>query len=235
MGLMYNRTMRFEDLNWMDIENYLQTDNRLMLVLGACEQHASLSLLSDVRIPLALADAASQQSGVLVAPPLNFGASPYFLAYPGTLSLRVSTLLDVVEDLVRSAYGYGFRRILVLNGHGGNDPVRSRLYEVANTLPDLQVAWYAWWVSHSVDAVAQEHGLKPSHANWLENFTFTRVGDVPPGSKPPPHIPGLMNARQARQVYGDGSFGGPYTADPAVMNQVFQAALQDILQMLKFE
>ena len=227
--------MRFEDLNWSDVENYLQHDDRLMLVLGACEQHASLSLLSDVRIPLALADAASQQSGVLIAPPLNFGASPYFLAYPGTLSLRVSTLLDVVEDLVRSAYGYGFRRILVLNGHGGNDGARGRLYETANSLPELRLAWYAWWTSHSVEAVAVAHGLKPSHANWLENFRFTRVSDVPEGVKQPPRVPGLMNAQTARQVYGDGSVGGPYAADPAVMEEVFQAALQDILQMLKFE
>ncbi len=227
--------MRFEDLNWTDVESYLQSDDRLMLVLGACEQHASLSLLSDVHIPLALADAASQQTGVLVAPPLNFGSSPYFLAYPGTLSLRISTLLDVVEDLVRSAYGHGFRRILVLNGHGGNDGARARLYETANSLPDLHIAWYAWWVSHSVEAVAVKHGLKPSHASWLENFSFTRVGDTPEGSKQAPRVPGLMNAHQARQVYGDGSFGGPYRAAQAVMDEVFQAALDDVLQLLKFE
>src|SRR5512139_2873834 len=103
--------MRIEDLNWMDVEEYLKHDDRLMLVIGACEQHGYLSLLSDVKIPLALADAASQETGVLVGPPLNFGSSPYFLAYPGTLSLRLSTLLDVVEDVVRSAYGHGFHRI----------------------------------------------------------------------------------------------------------------------------
>lgn len=95
--------MRLEDLNWMDVERYLQTDDRLMIVLGSCEQHGYLSLLTDVKIPLALADAASEQTGVLVAPPLNFGSSPYFLAYPGTLSLRLNTLLDLVEDLIRSA------------------------------------------------------------------------------------------------------------------------------------
>jgi len=70
--------MRIEDLNWMDVENYLKQDDRLILVIGACEQHGYLSLLTDIRIPLALADAASQQAGVLVAPPLNYGASPYF-------------------------------------------------------------------------------------------------------------------------------------------------------------
>src|SRR3972149_566631 len=126
--------MRLEDLNWFDVESYLQHDDRLILVRGACEQHGYLSLLTDVKIPLALADAASQQSRVLVAPPLNFGASPYFLSYPGTLSLRVSTLLDLVEDLVRSAYGQGFRRLLVLNGHGGNDPARGGPYELVQQL-----------------------------------------------------------------------------------------------------
>ena len=74
--------MRLEDLNWMDVETYLQREDRLMLVTGATEQHAYLSLLTDIKIPLALADAASQVSGVLVAPPLNFGVSPYFRPTP---------------------------------------------------------------------------------------------------------------------------------------------------------
>src|SRR5512137_3073760 len=129
--------MRFEDCAWFDIEEYLKNENRLMLVLGACEQHGYLSLLTDSKIPLALADAASQKTGILIAPVVNYGISPYFLDYPGSFSLRVTTLLDIVEDLVRSAYHQGFRRILVLNGHGGNDPAWARLYEIANTLPEL--------------------------------------------------------------------------------------------------
>ncbi len=227
--------MRFEELNWFDIEDYLKHEDRLMFVLGACEQHGYLSLLSDVRIPLALADAASQKTGVLVAPALNFGSSPYFQAYPGTLSLRSTTLLDIVEDLVRSVYQQGFRRILFLNGHGGNDAARSRLYELANALPSLHIAWYAWWLAHSVEAVARQNQLKPAHANWLEAFAFTQVSELPNGEKSPPRIPGLMNADQARQVYGDGSFGGPYQASELVMQKIFQAALDDILQLLKFD
>jgi len=227
--------MRFEELNWFDVESYLEGEDRLMLVLGACEQHGYLSLLTDVKIPLALADAASQQTGVLVAPPLNFGSSPYFLAYPGTLSLRLTTLLDLVEDLVRSAYRQGFRRILVLNGHGGNDGARGRLFELASQLPDLRLAWYAWWQSHSVEAVAQASDLKPTHASWLEAFPFTRVADLPSGEKVPPSVPGIMGAEQARQVYGDGVFGGPYQVENAIMEAVFAAALADVLQLLKFD
>lgn len=227
--------MRFEELNWFDIEKYLKVDDRLILVLGACEQHGYLSLATDVLIPQALGDAASQRTGVLVAPPINYGASPYFLAYPGTLSLRLTTLLDLMEDLVRSAYGHGFRRMLVLNGHGGNNGVRGRLYEISNDLPEIKMVWYEWWQSHSVVKVAQEHELKSGHANWLEAFSFTRVGDLPAGEKKPPHVPGLLSAGEAKKVYGDGVFGGRYQADQAIMDEVFSAALEDVLQLLKFE
>jgi creatinine amidohydrolase len=184
---------------------------------------------------MALADAASQKTGVLVAPVVNYGISPYFIDYPGSFSLRATTLLDLVEDIVRSAHHQGFRRILLLNGHGGNDPARARLYEIANTLPQLQIAWYAWWQAHSVEAVAIKHGLRSYHAAWIEAFPFTHVGDLPTGEKIPPHIPGLVNARLARELYQDGVFGGPYQVDNAIMSEVFTAALDDVLQLLKFE
>jgi len=228
--------MRLDDLNWMDVEGYLKHDDRLILVLGACEQHAYLSLLTDIRIPLALADSASQHTGVLVAPPLNFGISPYFLAYPGTFSLRVSTMIDTVEDLVRSAYRQGFRRILILNGHGGNSPVKSHLNQVVNGLAGLRLNWNDWWQSHSVETVALKHNIKPGHANWLETFAFTIVADLPKEEKIPPNVPSpIMDAKMTRQVYGDGSVGGPYQAGESVMHEVFQAALGDIIDLLKFD
>ncbi len=227
--------MRFEDLSLFDVEKYLQKDNRLMVVLGACEQHGYLSLLSDSKIPLALADAASQQTGILIAPVVNYGISPYFIDYPGSFSLRATTLLDLVEDVVRSAYRQGFHRLLFLNGHGGNDPARARLYEVANTLPELHMGWYSWWQARSVEAVAVKHGLRSFHAAWIEAFPFTRVGDLPEGEKIQPVIPGLVNAKQAKELYQDGVFGGPYKVDEAIMTEIFTAALEDILQLLKFE
>ena len=227
--------MRIEDLNWMDVEEYLKNEDRLILILGATEQHGFLSLLTDIRIPLALADAASQNNGVLIAPPLNFGCSPYFLAYPGTFSLRISTLISAVEDLVRSAYQSGFRRILILNGHGGNIPARGQLTELANNLPDIQMRWYDWWLSHSVEAVGLKHGIKPAHANWLEAFPFTIVSELPETLKVPPYVPGILSAQKAREIYGDGSFGGPYKASEDIMHDLFSACLEDILQLLKFE
>ncbi len=227
--------MRFEELNWMDVENYLKKEDRLMLVIGACEQHGYLSLLTDVRIPLALADAASQQAGVLIAPTVNFGCSAYFMKYPGTISLRASTLLDLVEDILRSVYSYGFRRILILNGHGGNEAARARLSELANALPGIHLRWYAWWQAPSVQDVAAKHGLRQTHANWQEAFPFTRVVELPEEEKPFPRLVGTLSAEEERQALGDGSFGGPYQAPVEIMDEIFAAALKDILELLQFQ
>lgn len=227
--------MRFEECNWMDIEKYLKNDDRVILVIGACEQHAYLSLLTDVRIPLALADTVSKETGVVVAPVANFGISPYFLSYPGTISLRVSTLLDLVEDMISSLYQQGFRKFLILNGHGGNEPVKGRLNELLNKFPELRIVWYSWWLSHSVEKIAVEKGIKPAHANWLEAFPFTKVTNLPKETKTPPKYQGLLSSQKTKIVFGDGSFGGEYEVDEQTMNEIFYAAYLDIMNLINFD
>jgi len=224
--------MRFGDLNWMDVENYLKTDDRIMLVLGATEQHGYLSLQTDARIPLALADAASKETGVLIAPELNFGVSPYFLGYPGTISLKSDTLLHVVRDVVESLYGHGFRKILVMNGHSGNNSARESLVELANRMSGLKIGFYSWWESHAVSELARKYDLNPEHASWMEAFYFTRVADLPAGEKQPVRVVGMLNAAETRAAYGDGVFGGKYLAEDRVMDEMFGVCLQDTLYLL---
>lgn len=226
--------MRMGEMNWMEIEEYLKKDNRLMIVLGATEQHGYISVTADMKIPLAMADAASKESGVLVAPPLNFGCSSYFTDYPGTISLRVSTLLGVVEDMVRSVHHQGFRRILILNGHGGNDPAKVMLGELANELKDLQLAWYNWYKAPNVVAVAEAYNLKTYHASWLEAFPFVRTSNMPDGEKTPFETNRILSSEDVRKAIGDGVYGGAYKASDQVMNEVFAAALKDILFLLQF-
>lgn len=226
--------MRLEDCSWMDVEAYLKQDDRIMLILGATEQHGYLSLLTDAKIPQALADAASLKTGVLVAPPLNFGVSPYFLTYPGTISLRQNIFCEVVRDMVTSLYGVGFRRMLVLNGHGGNNAAKNTLTELGNELPGLKSSWYSWWTANSVSAEAEKHGLRSYHAAWIEAFPFTRVGEVPDGIKTPVEMKGNPNAQETRAIYGDGVTGGPYKVAAEIMDDIFMAALQDVLFELEF-
>lgn len=227
--------MQFENLNWMKVEEYLENDDRVILVLGACEQHGYLSLMTDVRIPMAMAKKVSDETGIPVAPSLNFGCSPFFLDYPGTISLKLETYLAVVEDIIRSLYGAGFRRILILNGHGGNTPVMIHLVELVNELPDLQLRWYAWWTTDTVSAIAKKYDLQAQHGNWLEAFDFTRVAKLPDEAKPMiDEGTAILGKAATREAYVDGAYGGAYQVDPSIMQEMFEACLADVVKELAF-
>jgi creatinine amidohydrolase len=226
--------MNLADLTWMEAEEYLKKDDRIMLVLGANEQHGYICLSADIRIPQTLAEAASEKSGVMVAPPLNFGCSSYFTAFPGTISLRVSTLLSAVEDIIRSLYGQGFKRILIVNGHGGNEPAKVFLGELANELQGVVLSWYEWWKAPSVQEVAAAHDLKGYHASWLEAFPFLRTHGMPEGEKQPFETSRILSSRETREKLVDGVYGGPYRVSDQIMDEVFQAALRDVIKLLDF-
>ena len=200
--------MQIEDMNWLNVEEYLKKDDRIILILGACEQHGYLSLATDTRIPTAIAEKVSEKTKVLVAPPLNFGISTSFSNFPGTITLRTSTYLDVVEDLIKSLFRVGFRRFMILNGHGGNMNVKAKLHELLDELPKSRIAFYSWWVEPAVQQVMEKHTVPGFHANWMEAFPFTRVTDLPKGEKTPPQPKRMLNSEEMRQVYGDGVFFG---------------------------
>src|SRR5438874_487783 len=117
--------MRITDMNWMMVEDYLKRDDRCVLPLGSTEQHAYLSLSVDSILSERVSFEAAEPLGIAVFPVLAYGITPYFRCFPGTVSLRVSTHLQVVRDILDSLAGHGFKRILIVNGHGGYDLARS--------------------------------------------------------------------------------------------------------------
>src|SRR5215208_4505267 len=114
--------MRISEMNWMMVEEYLGRDDRALLPLGCTEQHAYLRLSTDSILAERLAVEAAEPLRVPVLPVLAYGLTPGFAAYPGSPSLTAETYLAVIRDLLESLHGQGFRRILVVNGHGGNRP-----------------------------------------------------------------------------------------------------------------
>lgn len=223
--------MRFQDLNWMDVERYLQTDTRIMLITGATEQHAYLSLMTDILIPERIALAAAEQESVLVAPPFNFGASGYFAEFPGTISLSPLTFEQVLLEVVTSLLHHGFERFFILNGHGGNT-FPQRLQDL-HTEGSARILWYDWWREHAATQFAAKLRLAGDHANWIENFPFNRVAEIPSGEKPPVNLALIDEGLSAREVLGDGSFGGPYSIDDALMQALFAQVVAEVVERLR--
>jgi creatinine amidohydrolase len=223
--------MRVHDMNWMQVEEYLRSDDRVVLPLGSTEQHGHLSLGVDVILSERVSAEAAEPLGVPVMPSLPYGLTPYFAAYPGSPSLRV-----VVRDLLDSLYGQGFRRILVINGHGGNSPAAGLAPEFMADRPDAQVIFHNWWNGPRTWAVVQSIDPDASHASWLESFPWTRLpgAESPPERKPMASTAALRTASPAgvRELLGDGSYGGPYERPEADWQAVWQAGVEEVRELL---
>src|SRR6184192_961544 len=115
--------MRISETNWMMVEEYLKRDELAVLPLGCTEQHAYLSLSTDSILAERLAVEAAEPLRVPVFPVVAYGITPYFRAFPGTITLRVESYMAVVGDILDVMAEHGFKRILIVNGHGGNTPV----------------------------------------------------------------------------------------------------------------
>ena len=134
--------MRIRDANWMQVEALLKTgEDRVVLPLGSIEQHAWLSLAVDALLAEAVAVDAAEPLGVPVFPAQPYGYTPTYMAFPGTVTLKLATLLAVLGDIVESLHHHGFRRVLVVNGHGGNSAGASLAQELMARLPGLKLRW----------------------------------------------------------------------------------------------
>ena len=142
--------MRARDLNWLQVEEYLARDDRVVLPVGSTEQHGYLSLETDNILAERVSAEAAEPLGVLVLPVLAYGLTPSFAAYPGSPTLRLETFLAVLRDLLDSLHGQGFRRFLLVNGHGGNVAGGSLVREWAAAHPDAQAIFHSWWSSERV-------------------------------------------------------------------------------------
>jgi creatinine amidohydrolase len=206
--------MRIAESNWRDVEAWLRHDDRCVLPFGSTEQHAGLSLCTDAILAERVAAEAAEPLGVPVFPAMPFGLAPYFAEFPGSVSLRVETLLAVARDLVESLTRVGFRRILLVNGHGGNAPIGALAQEIMAAKTGISIKYHEWWKAPRTWAAALAVDPSASHGNWFENFPWTRLAHAPApeGSKPGVDM-ALLKASpptEVRAALEDGSYGGPW-------------------------
>lgn len=149
----------WEEVGWPDLEAYLRRDDRAIIPVGSCEQHGPhLSYATDYLIPTEIARRVSDATGVPVTPTLCFGMSLHHMEFPGTISLSPDTFVAVLRDITESLYRHGFRRLLILNGHGGNiNPIGTALSQVVDRHRDLRIKVGHWWQHPDVQQIMRRH------------------------------------------------------------------------------
>lgn len=229
--------MRVNEMNWSQVEAALRHDDRCVLPLGSTEQHAQLSLSVDSILSERVAAEAAEPLGIPVFPVVAYGITPYFRAYPGTISLRVQTYLSVVSDILDGLFEHGFRRILICNGHGGNVPAGSLAVEWMAAHPGCRVRFHNWWNAPRTWAEVQRIDPVSSHASWMENFPWTRLTNIaaPSGAKPmiDTERMRLHDPRGVRAMLGDGNFGGVYQRPDEDTDRVWAVAVAETRALLE--
>lgn len=229
--------MRIAEMNWMQVEERVKRDDRCVLPIGSTEQHAYLSLCVDMILSEKVSVDACEPIGVPVYPAVPFGLTPYFSDFPGTVTLRVSTYVALMEDILESLYRSGFRRIVVVNGHGGNGPVLGLFKEWMAKRRDARVKFHEWWKAPKTWDKVKQIDAAASHASWMENFPWTRVPGVklPDGEKPAIDYAKLAmaNPAEVRTLVGDGNYHGRYQRpdeDVLALWKVAVAETRDVVE-----
>ena len=228
--------MQVTNMNWMDIQTSIEKNPKCVLPIGSTEQHAQLSVCVDMILAEKISIEAAEPLGIPVFPVMPYGCAPYFSAYPGTISLKVETLISVIRDIVISFQKSGFKQILIVNGHGGNNPISSLAQELMSEHSNISIKFHNWWNAPKTWAKVQNTDKSGSHANWMENFPWTRLAHAPsPKGKKSNIDLDLMKVsspEKVREILEDGSLGGPWQRSDEEMFEIWDSGVKETREAL---
>jgi creatinine amidohydrolase len=143
--------MLLQEQTWLSIES-LSKETPVLIPIAAIEQHGHhLPVFTDSLLlgEIVRRIEASMSSEVLITPLMWLGNSHHHMDFPGTMSAEPRVYLDLLAGFVENMLHHGFRRILMLNGHGGNDvPGKQAMFEVRQkyrSRSDLLLLFTTYW------------------------------------------------------------------------------------------
>jgi creatinine amidohydrolase len=220
----------------MQIEGYLKSDDRCVIPLGSTEQHCYLSLSTDSILSERVSLEAAAPLGIPVFPVVPYGLAHHWAAFPGTITLRMETYLGLIGDILDSLAHAGFRRILMVNGHGGNMPAQNYARQWIAANPKVRILFHNWYSAPKFAAAIREIDEVASHASWLENFAWNRLEGVemPDGAKSAVDMASLqsLDPDEIRRIAGDGNMGGRYQRPDSEMDAVWAVGVAETRSLL---
>ncbi|WP_339907146.1 creatininase family protein [Symmachiella dynata] len=145
---------RYEKLTWPEINDAVDLGKVCIIPVGAVEQHGPhLPLDVDLVCPGGVAHGAGQEmtDKILVLPTIPYGYTGHVMDFPGTINTHYETFIRQVLDVTKSLAYHGFKKIILLNGHGSNMPNLDLAARRTNLETDAECVLAAWWQLLTVD------------------------------------------------------------------------------------
>lgn len=225
---------------WQEVESYLGHSTGIVIPIGSTEQHGPNGLIgTDAICPTRIASGMAENQHMLIAPTISYGMSQHHMAFPGSITLRPSTLIQLVIDIVTSLHRHGFTHFYFINGHGGNiAPVTTAFSEIYATIEGtpsrpLCCRLANWWRNDAITTLATElyHGAEGYHATVSEVALsyFAHPEAIKHVSMQPEIAPTgeFYHAADFREKFPDGRIGSnPALASASDGERFYQLAVE---------
>ncbi|GAC1447952.1 MAG: creatininase family protein [Chamaesiphon sp.] len=230
---------------WPEVEAYLDQSSGIILPIGSTEQHGPTGLIgTDAICAEAIARGVGDAIGAMVGPTINVGMALHHTAFPGTISLRPSTMIQLIRDYLTCLAKAGFTKFFFINGHGGNiSTLKAAFSETYAHLADLnlpnvqqvQCQVGNWFMCSSVYKLAKTlYGdLEGSHATPSEvavtQYVYPEAIKLAPLSEAVASGHKIYGAADFRLRYPDGRMGSnPALATPEHGKQFYDLAVKEL-------
>lgn len=231
---------------WQEVDAYLERSRGVIIPIGSTEQHGPLGLIgTDAICPEVIARGVAERIDALVAPTLSLGMAQHHLGFSGSISLRPSTLMAVVRDVVQSLARHGFERCYFLNGHGGNIATLSAAFSEiyadssytrdGGNRPGVRCKLSNWYAAPAVKKLTASlfGNAEGSHATPSEvSLTYFAYPDAVKSAPQSPRIAPsgpIYDADDYRRRFPDGRIGADSSlASIEAGEKLYEAAVSDI-------
>ncbi len=208
-----------EELSWFEVGEWLKTNDLILIPVASIEQHGPHTPLATDTINVEyLVWKAAERTEVLVAPTQKLGVSKNHMDFPGTITLQPETLVAILVDVCTSLASHGFRKLLIVNGHGGNNAtVDVAAFKIKHLLPDciVGVTYIGSLGAEAYDCLEAEikYHADEGETSWML-VTRPDLVRMDRAVREIPHPPSDLYAFQSDQVFKQRTFYGlPRTKD----------------------
>lgn len=237
--------MELQLSTWPEIEAYLSHSHGIIIPIGSTEQHGPTGLIgTDAICAETIAKGVAEEVKAIVAPTINVGMALHHTSFPGTISLRPTTLILYLQDYITSLAKVGFRQFFLINGHGGNIATVkasfSQIYDYLDSLNlphsnEIKCTIANWFMCREVYQLAKklygdEEGshATPSEVALTQYVYPDSIKNAPLSDKVGKGYP-IYGAKNFRQCYPDGRMGSnPDLATPEHGKQFYELAVKEL-------